>query len=91
MRIRDLIISLLTVLPLTAAAQAKDKAEADMMVWEELTAGYDAENYHPRLNIQDSQIRETAEKGIWLVVTVGLLCPQDQEGMGCPERLPLSV
>lgn len=67
MRIRNLIISLLAVLPLTAAAQAKDKAEADLMVWEELAAGYEAENYHPRLIIQDSQIRETAEKGIWLV------------------------
>lgn len=67
MRIRCLIISLLTMLPLMVAAQAKDKAEADLMVWEELTAGYETENYHPRLIIQDNQVSETAEKGIWLV------------------------
>lgn len=67
MRIRNLIILLMTVLPLTTAAQAKDKAEADLMVWGELTAEYETENYHPRLIIQKDLISETAEEGIWLI------------------------
>ena len=67
MRIRHLIIMLLLLIPKTVGAQAKDKAEADLLVWQVLTAAYEPENWHPELIIHDNQIQETAEEGIWCV------------------------
>ena len=54
-------------MPLTGFAQAKDKAEADSLVYQELTARYMPENWHPKLMFQGSQIEETAEQGICIV------------------------
>lgn len=54
-------------MPLTGYAQAKDKAEADSLVYHELTSRYLPENVHPKLIFQGSQLENTAEQGISLV------------------------
>ena len=65
MRIRHLIIMLLLLIPKTVGAQAKDKAEADLLVWEVRTAAYEPENWRPECIINDYQIQETAAEGSW--------------------------
>lgn len=67
MRIRLLIILVLIWLPLMTYAQAKDKAEADQLIYEELTAGYQTENCHPEMVILSKKLKETGEKGIFIV------------------------
>ena len=49
-----------------AVAQT-DKAEADQLVYEMLTAMNRTENWHPGMVIRKSQLKETMEKGIYLV------------------------
>lgn len=44
-----------------------DKAEADQIVYQMLTAKRQTENWHPALIILANQLQETAEKGIYLV------------------------
>ena len=44
-----------------------DKAEADQIVYQMLTGDRQTENWHPGLIILDSQLHETAEKGIYIV------------------------
>jgi len=45
-----------------------DKAEADRIIYEMLTAKNQTENWHPGLLIQESQLKETNEKGIYIVL-----------------------
>ena len=52
---------------LTANAQTTDKAEADSIIHQELIAGYETENWHPKLIILSRMLEETAEKGIYIV------------------------
>lgn len=52
---------------LTGYAQAKEKAEADELIYQELIAGYEAENWHPKLIILGRMLEETSEKGIFIV------------------------
>ena len=44
-----------------------DKAEADQIVYQMLTAKRQTENWHPALIILANQLQETVEKGIYLV------------------------
>ena len=44
-----------------------DKAEADRIIYQMLTADRQTENRHPRLVILGSQLQETSEKGIYIV------------------------
>ena len=50
-----------------ASAQT-DKAEADQIIYEMLTSKNQTENWHPGLVIQESQLKETNEKGIFVVL-----------------------
>lgn len=50
-----------------AFAQATDKHDADMLIFNELTAGYETENWHPNLIITKDMVKETQEKGIYIV------------------------
>jgi len=45
-----------------------DKAEADRIIYEMLTAKNQTENWHPGLLIQESRLKETNEKGIYIVL-----------------------
>ena len=63
-RITLLCLSLLLA---TAIHAQTDKAEADQIVYEMLTSKTQTENWHPGLVIIDSQLQETAEKGIYIV------------------------
>lgn len=54
------------LLPMMISAQT-DKAEADRMIYQELTAGYELDNWHPDFVITDDRLEETDEKGIYLV------------------------
>lgn len=47
--------------------QATDKADADALVFKQLTSGYDTDNWHAELAISESRLEKTAEEGIWLV------------------------
>ena len=44
-----------------------DKAEADQIIYEMLTAKNQTENWHPTMIIQESLLKETNEKGIYIV------------------------
>ena len=44
-----------------------DKAEADQIIYEMLTAKSQTENWHPGILIQESQLQETNERGIFIV------------------------
>ena len=65
MRIWLLIIGLLS--SLSIHAQAVDKAEKDQLIYEELTADYELENWHPDMIIASHMLKETDEKGIFIV------------------------
>lgn len=45
-----------------------DKAEADQIIYEMLTSKNQTENWHPGLMIQENQLKETNEKGIFIVL-----------------------
>ena len=51
----------------TAWGQATDKADADQIVFQELSAQHDLENWHPELLVTADSLTETAEKGIYLL------------------------
>ena len=60
-----LIILLSTLI---AHAQATDKAGADQIIYQELTAGYELQNWHPKLIVPKHGLKKTDEKGIYIVV-----------------------
>lgn len=62
-----IFILILSSTYLAIYAQAKDKAEADQLIYEELTSNYETENWHPKLIILGNRLEETAEKGIFIV------------------------
>lgn len=66
MNIKLLLVCASIILSVNIKAQT-DKADADQLVYEMLTAKTQAENWHPRLIIVDNQLFETAEKGIYIV------------------------
>lgn len=57
---------MLALMASTIHAQT-DKAEADRIIYQMLTADRQTENRHPRLVILGSQLQETSEKGIYIV------------------------
>lgn len=67
MRGKSTIAIVLTLFIGHASAQT-DKAEADQIIYEMLTSKNQTENWHPGLVIQDSQLKETNEKGIFIVL-----------------------
>lgn len=60
-----LLICLLS--SLSIHAQAIDKAEKDLLIYQELTANYELENWHPDLIIASHMLKETDEEGIFIV------------------------
>lgn len=66
MKVRNIITIVLALVIGHASAQT-DKAEADQIIYEMLTAKNQTENWHPGMVIQESQLKETNEKGIFIV------------------------
>ena len=66
MKVKIITTVVLAVVLGNASAQT-DKAEADQIIYEMLTAGNQTENWHPGIVIQESQLKETNEKGIYIV------------------------
>jgi len=64
---RIFVTKLFSVLFIMTASAQTDKAEADIIVYKMLNAPYQIENWHPGLMIQASKIKETAEKGIYIL------------------------
>ena len=64
--IRLFLFSFLLTLTTTNKAQT-DKAEADRIIYEMLISEKQTENWHPHLDILNSQLVETAEEGIYIV------------------------
>ena len=61
---------LYTVLILMMALGMKaqtDKADADKLVYQMLTSATQTENWHPAMIIRSNELKETAEKGIYIV------------------------
>lgn len=52
---------------LSVCAQAVDKAEKDLLIYQELTENYELENWHSDLVIARHMLMETDEKGIFIV------------------------
>lgn len=52
---------------LSIHAQAVDKAEKDMLIYQELTANYELENWHPDFIVASHMLKETDEQGIYIV------------------------
>ena len=63
---RIFYIFILMVLAVSVKAQT-DKAEADQIIYEMLTSETQTENWHPGLIILSSQLKETVEKGVFVV------------------------
>ncbi len=66
MNTRLLLTAGALLLTLSVSAQATDKHDADMLVYNELTAGYQTENWHADLNITKDMLRETHEKDVYI-------------------------
>ena len=64
---RKSIITIVLALIIGHVSAQTDKAEADQIIYEMLTAKNQTENWHPRLVIQESLLKETNEKGIFIV------------------------
>ncbi|MCR4852763.1 MAG: hypothetical protein K5893_04155 [Prevotella sp.] len=65
---RKSIIAIIASLFLFTSASAQtDKAVADQLVYDMLTTMNVTENWHPGMVIRQSQLKETAEKGIYMV------------------------
>lgn len=62
-------ISVIIAIMLTTqvSAQATDKHDADILIYNELTAGYETQNWHPDLIVTKDMLKETQEKGIYIV------------------------
>lgn len=52
---------------LRVAAQATDKADADKLVFQELSAQHEVENWHPELIVRSERLEETAEQGVYVL------------------------
>ena len=52
---------------LRVAAQATDKADADKLVFQELSAQHEVENWHPELVVTAERLEETAEQGVYIL------------------------
>ena len=61
------IITIVLTLLLDHASAQTDKAEADLIIYEMLTAKNITENWHPSVVIQEKQLKETNEKGVFIV------------------------
>lgn len=62
---------LYTVLALTMVLGMRaqtDKADADKLVYQMLTSSTQTENWHPAMIIRQNDLKETLEKGIYIVV-----------------------
>ena len=65
---KNRIITFVTLVFLITDVFAQtDKAEADLLVYDMLTAMNMTENWHPNKNKRKNQLKETAEKGIYIV------------------------
>ena len=64
---KSVLIFILVSVCLPIAAQIGDKAEADQLIYQELTGESKVENWHPKLIILGNMLEETAEKGIFIV------------------------
>lgn len=51
----------------TVFAQAIDKAKKDQLIYQELMADYELENWHPKLLIHEQELLPTEEEGIFVV------------------------
>lgn len=58
------VIALMIVLGMKAQT---DKADADKLVYQMLTSAKQTENWHPAMIIRSDELKETAEKGIYIV------------------------
>lgn len=61
------LLSVLVIFQLYSFAQATDKAEADLLIYHELTAGYETENWHPEMIVNERKLTPTEEEGIFVV------------------------
>lgn len=66
MRKRSITTIVLALIIGYASAQT-DKAEADQIIYEMLTAKNQTENWHPGIVVQENKLQETNEKGIYIV------------------------
>ena len=64
---RSILTLVGTFLVVIVSAQT-DKHDADSLIWEELVANYEIENWHPDLIVTKDMLNETQEKGIFLVL-----------------------
>ena len=61
------IITIVLAFIIGHAYAQTDKAEADQIIYEMLTAKSQTENWHSGMLIQESQLKETNEQGIYIV------------------------
>lgn len=61
------IITIVLALFIGNASAQTDKAEADQIIYEMLTARNMTENWHPNVVIRENQLKETNEKGVFIV------------------------
>lgn len=64
---KKLVLLICLYSSLSIGAQAIDKAEKDLLIYQELTANYEMENWHPDLIVARHMLKETDEKGIFIV------------------------
>lgn len=64
---RMLVTCLMLPIFLGMKGQATDKADADQIVFQVLSANHDIENWHPELTVVESELEETAEKGVYIM------------------------
>ena len=67
MKRKSLTTIILLALIIGNAFAQTDKAEADQIIYEMLTANNQTENWHPGIVIQENLLKETNEKGIYIV------------------------
>ena len=64
---RIVLTALAVVMAMTTLAQATDKHDADLLVYKELTANYETTNWHPDLIVTKDMLKDTDEKGVYIV------------------------
>lgn len=65
---RFITTSLLTLATcVSVCGQATDKADADRLLFQELSAAHGVENWHPELIILADRLAETAERGVYIL------------------------
>lgn len=62
------IITIVLALYISHTFAQTDKAEADQIIYEMLTAKNQTENWHPDILIKENQLQETNERGIFIVL-----------------------